>query len=1001
MSNLAHQYDPEDDDGFYRSQQDRAARKERLRLIRGGELDDSDSDYSPADDTESDNIASLDDFRSKKIHSADDLKQLESRFSQEAIDDDLNFTGNDKKKKVRLSGRQRKGIVGGVIITMLVSALVFILSVVSGPAQLVHLSQLMDRFHFSSQEEDGSSRLFKLAKAIRNRDKPQNNRLGILGNKLADKWEAKLKNSGISLEYSSRTGLFERFVLDPQRLAANSEVEGLRNSSPEEIQKHFKNNFDIDVVIDTNKRLVIENKDLGFFKARKLDRIMFKSANYSRAGAALRARTIGARQGLTWHPIKKLDNKLYRTLDAKYEAWRKNKANAQENGASDTTVNDPDQIAEDTEESRSSNEKANETQKAAEDVKNEIRSEVEAKGDAPESGKFSGISENLGVKAAGAVSLSVGLVCLAQGVSGQIDQVQYNNVARPLMRAGMDFVASGNQVMGAIVTGQSVDIDQIGFLVRRLNDSNQGGSWTNAKSIQAELGNELTGPDVPDEARLNSNGNPVTKFLNSIPGLPSICGAVNSTAGQVVSFGIDILTGGPFSALFGQVSSRTIMPYVTDEFVSVVSGEAVDISSRNGAVLGGMINWGVRLSANDAALRSGGKALTRVEALQLKERQLAIDKADYSKMSFTSRMFNLADSRSLASRLIDKQSPDVVNNMATVASSIFNVKNSLRSISNMFRSPTILAATNYDYGFPKIGMSISEMEDPRLDNPFSNAVEVERILSNSSVKERAQRCFGVSISDDDFSVVSEGTSLSYAELSKPENNCNDSSFEWTRVRMYIFDVTSAEGYACYENVDSNSCSNSGETTTETPTIAASGAPLAGTTLPSGSVADLAKRLLASPNVKSNKRDQLESMAAGKGPCPSVNGGQYQVDSRLLAVLVALAQNHTFTISSLHRGCTGSTVGAGTKSRHWQGRAVDISGSQGIDGVIMSGFGGYDPKIQQFINQAKTLLPDGCELGVANNQYKSGAIAIPSSCTNVFLDTPSTTGATGPHVHLGV
>jgi hypothetical protein len=1013
LSNLAHQYDEEDENDFLQAQEERAARKERLRLIQGGddgEFIDADNDsYSPADDETdndtADNVVSLGERREKKEDSASELKKQEDTAAE---DNELNFTGGkNEKRRSRLSGNRKRGIIVGCIITMLVSVLTFVFSLISGPAQLLHLSQLMDRFHFSSQEEDGSSRLFKLAKAIKNKDKPQNNRLGILGNKLADKWEAKLKDSGFTLEYNKRTGLFERFVLDPEKIAANSQVDGLGDSNPEEIQKHFKENFNIDVNVDTGGRLVVEGDNLSFFKARKLDRVMFKSANYSKAGAALRARTIGARQGLTWHPIKKLDNKLYKTLDAKYEAWKKSKAEAQENGASDATVNDPEKVAEDGKDSQQatdSNEKATETQKAANDVKNEIKTEVEAKGEVPEGGKFSGISEHLSVKSAGLASLAVGMVCLAQGLSGQIDQIQYNNVALPMMRAGMDFVASGSQIMGAMATGQSIDMDQVGFLVKRLNDDTQGGSWTNAKSIQAELGNPQTGPDVPSEARISKEGNPVTQFLNAVPGLPLICGAANSAVGQVASFGIDILTGGPFGALFGQISSRTIMPYITDSFVSVVSGEAMDVSSRGGAILGGIINWGSRLSANDAALRSGGKALSKVEALQLQERQLAIDKDDYSHMSLASRMFNLADSRSLASRFIDQQSPDVSNNLARMASSLFNIRSSLQSFGSIFQVGHAAAADDYDYGFPQIGMSATEMEDPRLDDPYANATAAQALLQNGSTRERAERCFGISISTTDQTVVSQGPAPSYADLAKPENNCSDSSFNWTRIRMYIFDVTSAEGYACLEGVDDTACANSGTGQSGDSPSAASApdtTPTGTPELPTGSGADLAKQLLASPNVKSDHQDQLVNIAAGKGPCPSVNNGQYQVDSRLLAVLVALSKNNTFTITSLHRGCTGTTVGAGTKSRHWQGRAVDISGSRGINGATMPSFGAYDPKIQNFINQAKTLLPDGCELGVANDKYKQGALATPSACKNVFLDTTATTGATGPHVHLGV
>jgi hypothetical protein len=173
-------------------------------------------------------------------------------------------------------------------------------------------------------------------------------------------------------------------------------------------------------------------------------------------------------------------------------------------------------------------------------------------------------------------------------------------------------------------------------------------------------------------------------------------------------------------------------------------------------------------------------------------------------------------------------------------------------------------------------------------------------------------------------------------------------------------------------------------------------------LPDGESPELAEALLESSNVSSDYEDQLQNIAAGLGPCPSVNNGNYTVDAELLRVLVALAENNTYTISSLHRGCTSDTSGSGSQSRHWRGKAVDLSGSRPINGDTMEGsFGSHSENIQQLVNQAKELLKDNCELGVPNNQYISGASQVESECTNVFLDTPETTGATGPHIHIGV
>jgi hypothetical protein len=172
-------------------------------------------------------------------------------------------------------------------------------------------------------------------------------------------------------------------------------------------------------------------------------------------------------------------------------------------------------------------------------------------------------------------------------------------------------------------------------------------------------------------------------------------------------------------------------------------------------------------------------------------------------------------------------------------------------------------------------------------------------------------------------------------------------------------------------------------------------------LPDGDSAELAQALIDSPNVNSDYQDQLENIAAGLGPCPTINSGDYTIDAELLRVLVALANTNSYTISSLHRGCTSSSVGSGSGSRHWRGKAVDLSGSRPINGDTMQGsFGSHSENIQRLVNEAKALLPGNCELGVPNNTYISRTSSVESDCTNVFLDTPDTTGATGPHIHLG-
>lgn len=178
----------------------------------------------------------------------------------------------------------------------------------------------------------------------------------------------------------------------------------------------------------------------------------------------------------------------------------------------------------------------------------------------------------------------------------------------------------------------------------------------------------------------------------------------------------------------------------------------------------------------------------------------------------------------------------------------------------------------------------------------------------------------------------------------------------------------------------------------------------GGSLPSGSAQELAAQILSNPNITpdASAQTQLENISNGNGPCPSVNGGQYTIKDELLQVISALGRNNKFTIASLHRGCTGSTVGAGSKSRHWAGAAVDISGSRGINGVTMPSFAAYDEVIQKFVHEVVGLFPTGSYgIGVPNNTYINNTQSHMKEGNSLFLDTPGTTGATGPHIHIQV
>lgn len=755
--------------------------------------------------------------------SADSLRSKED----EASDDNAGFFNNAEgtsKRRGRLRGFRQRSMVAGVILTLVVGATTFFATVASGPAQFIQFSKLMQKFHFSSSEDDGDSRFHKIMKAVKNRNKPQNNRLSVVGNKLATSWETKLKASGISMEYS-RTGNFQRYVLDPDILARSPQIEGLRSSSPEELQKFFSDQAGVKANIEEigGKRvLTIDGTETGYFKIKKLNKIFFRNEGYSRIGAAARTRVITKRQGISWHPIKALDRKLLNSAEARYNAYKQKRAATLEGEGSKPAVAAPKEDVD------SNNDGVNDkVSPDAESTKNGVDEAQRALSEAADNpvdakkGKFSQIKSHPAVKKVAGASMVAGLVCLAQGLSKEYDSVQYNNIARPLIQLGTESVIMGNQVAGSLLLNQPLDVEQLGFAAERF--SQDGESWVAARSIQAELGEQQTGPDMPAEARIDQEKNPVSQFLGSIPAVGTICNSLNTTGGRVASIAINFVTaGGPFSFIFGETVIPQIINAASDSFLAAVSGSPLDVADAAGARFGNFGNFGSFLAANDAALAGGGRALSTQETLALKIEKSTLDHQDFSQKNLASRLFDITDYRSLAGKAINgvpTQSGDSLQNMATFATSFKGIKNSILGLGSIFGSSRAFAATTYDYGVPKIGFSIAERDDPRFEDPFDNAAKAVTILQNGNI-DRAEGCFGVQIDEQaDFAITPGDVPPSYTYITDPANNCNDTSEDWTRVRFFIQDSQIAEGYSCYEGLDEKSCTNIGMSGASTSTSA--------------------------------------------------------------------------------------------------------------------------------------------------------------------------------------
>lgn len=473
-------------------------------------------------------------------------------------------------------------------------------AMLAGPLQFVQIAKLLQGFHFSSQEDLSDDRMMKIARYIRYNNNPEKLRLGWMGNKYASSLETRMNKSGLETRYTERTGYFDGYTIDPNNLPPGSELEKIHANGGEDLKQKLATHYDVPIdnitVVDGKVRVSAEG--LGEFANGKLIRSALKDSGYSKIGSAIRSRIMTKRGGVSLHPLKQLDKKIITKLDDRLKKWATDREERLRNGATDTPTVDAGN-SKDTNGDGTADAPSEEVKAAAEEAKKikEPTGDTTPAGVSAADAEVAGIKSKLG-KAAG-ISAIVGLVCLAEGISNNIDQIKQSNVVLPLMRLGGEGIAIGNQLM----TGQDIDIEQLGELNKKLY-SDTDGSWAAARSIQAEQGKQLTGPDIGSEAQINNARNIVSEVLNDIPLLSGVCEVANSTIGQIITTGLDIFSG-PAAATAGYIISQTLGPKAIDAFARWIAGHPIDVNVA-GANYGNYINYGARLAANDSIIASGG-----------------------------------------------------------------------------------------------------------------------------------------------------------------------------------------------------------------------------------------------------------------------------------------------------------------------------------------------------------------------------------------------------------
>ena len=661
---------------------------------------------------------------------------------------------------------------------------------ISGPLQFLHASELLKGFHWAVQEDQGTSRVLKAMRNIRYavRGEYERSRMGYLGNYMADRVERKMNARGYSTEFDG-AGNFTGYRIDPARINFDDHP-NLIDRDPESVRAYFADRYGVDVeIIDGEIRIPPTNnyrRDRGVLLA------ILKDSGYKMV-SPLSGRTLGVRANAGWHWLKVLTGD---TIDAKYRAWVKRQFDAIRGNASPPRVtpgdaNEDEEVPEGNEDTDAVREIQDQADGVAEDLADgDTSSQEELK---------SSIRSRFGVGGAGAAGL-IGVLCAIANFADRIDEINQTNVILPMIRMAIQTISMGDQVKN----GRDVDPVQLGFMSELLYDKKTKTSWIDARSIKAEQGKPLSGPDIPSDAKVDPEGNMVTKIVNNIPGLATTCRVLEGPAGFVILGAlaivapvktiVELVIGGIFSATLGEV--------LVDYFANLFAATTVSPLAA-GAVRGNFMNYGSKLAGNDQAMSRGGLPLTANDSRALGALSDEIRQEEFNEKSLSYRLFNANDPKSLFAQIIDKQAPTAGDNVSRTAMAFLDAGKSFSATLSSIFSKSVGAepVTPYDYGFPDYAYSLSEINDPNLENPFANAEETVAILdanleanaplvnpvttlpNTDNYVVRAKECFGVDIRKQTVTINEEeveqytvaapttGQIPTQSDVINPDNKC--------------------------------------------------------------------------------------------------------------------------------------------------------------------------------------------------------------------------------------
>ncbi len=855
------------------------------------------------------------------------------------------FTGDDTKKqffggkRFNLKNWTKKKVATYATIGVLGGGTIFGGTILQGPFQLVHFGQLLTKFHLQARQDESDSRVGKLSRYMYYlkggygaKGGVERTRMGILGNKYADKITDKMARSGIEPDYNKTTGFDNGYKITPADLEGSDFEKNIvrdkkgnidHAKTTKNIQKTIKTETGLDVTITRDGDTYKIKGDRGILNSRKLLKFMLRKSGYGRFSSAMLYRPMAKRAGITLHPLKAADRVVLEKAEEAYKKWRASKESEYSGGDKETIKGRRGTQSDENTDEGSKND-AEKSDKVRADAEKELGDARDSTG--PRESKISTAMESKTFKAGMGLTALTGVLCLVKDINDGAVEYKESKVILPAMRIAGDFISTGSQIQDG---NKDLDMARVGFYSKQLNgvdDSGNKSSWMDATTTRSELKKD-GGRDANGTLKSIGKGGPFDGFLGTPP-INLIVGPACSTTGKIIAGAVGVIAG-PISAAVTTPIGILLGPTVMGQLIDWLSPNPLNLFPV-GADLGNTANFGTRLIARQQGASTGGRELSTTESAQ---RRLEVDeesKQEISTKNIAYRLFNLKDYRSLASQTLDNQTLST-QNIASVLS--YPLKPMGKIFSSLFTPKIFADSSGYDYGFNDIGFSSEELDSASVENPYKNADEVVKTIlpTHPEYIDRAKKCMGVEIDPSTYDVTSlqaGDSNLKTKDLKS--SDCTDKSQTYLKFRMYVFDTETMMTLACYEADDSNP--DDAEGTQACSDLSAGSVSNDDDTSPiDGDAKSLAQEILDSPNVTYPYTDthgmnvktvMTEIKNTGMGPVNGDNasnkGHSVEVSANLLRAILEYAKTNKIGLNALTNATHSPT------SNHYKGIAIDIA-----------------------------------------------------------------------------